>query len=678
MKKTKYLLIILAIFISLCLSGCELAESFMPGTDTDGDNSSSNGGISGTPNDEGEKDDSNGNGDGSEDDGDSSDKDDHVCDFKRIGYAESTCSSAGWDTYKCSCGEEKTEPRELSPHTEEIIPATEATENSPATTEGKKCSICGYVIIRPDVVFSSDYTTPGKYDGKYAYNYIASLENGENLTKLYNSIDICADLFHISGENASDDLVVSEINFSEFGLTQDEAIAVWSAYVTDHPLYYWISKGITYTPTAISLKVDEEYKNGDVRNGYNAEIYAKAEEFIKKIDSDSEYIIAMMLHDLIISSGDYAYEADGVTPKDDTYAHNILGILTMDEGVCESYAKSFQMMLNYCGVENVFVSGYAGEPHAWNLVKLDDGKWYWCDLTWDDNPGFMWGVSYRYFCVSDNEQLMNSDGPYTASNLVPFINSHTPAEKCDTGINFMYELPESSTTEFADSDFLLRETFKVGDFTYAIVDAFSVQLVEIECEGDVVIPTSVEYVGRTFDVVAIGCINESGLFKTGSLVSEHYDAYGNLALEITSISIPKSVELIWDDAFNIQTLKSITVDPDNAYYASLDGVLFTKDLTTLVKYPSAKEGSSYTLPDETVQIAAYAFCMYYSNVELVNLETIILGENILDAGIAHYGYGYANYEDNHYRENEWLTIEKHLKGDGKILTKSGDEFVEAA
>lgn len=667
MKKLRLLFVLVILAISLCLSGCDIVMSYLSGDDTDiNDSNLEDGGAEDKGEDDGEENDNNS--------GDVSDNPDHVCDFVHTSYVESTCSVAGKNIYKCSCGKEQYEPRPLLAHTEEIIPATKATESSPEKTEGKKCSVCGYIIVAPKVVFSSEYTTPEKYDGNYAYNYLASLKNGENLTKLYNSIDLRADLFHISGENAKDDLIISDVNFSELGLTQDEALAVWSAYITDHPLYYWMSKNVSYTKNSISLKVDEEYKNGDVRNAYNAKIYDKAKHFITSINVDSEYIISMMLHDFIISSGDYAYEADGVTPKDDTYAHNILGILEIGEGVCESYAKSFQMMLNYCGVENVFVSGDAGEPHAWNLVKLDDGKWYWFDLTWDDTPGFMWGTSYRYFAVSDNETLLDIDGPWYDTEPKTFAQSHKPLAKCDTGVGFMYELPESSKTEFGDSEFLLRSTFKVGDFTYAIAGYDKVQLIKIERAGDVAVPETVEYNGALFEIAAIGRMDADGTFNSGSLVREYYNEYGELALQITSISIPASVDIIWDDALNIHSLASITVDSDNEYYASLDGVLFTKDLKTLVKYPSAKTGASYALPDETVKIAAFAFNMYFSNMEMKYLETVTLGESTSDAGITHYGYGYANSDKGNYSDGEWAKIELYLKGEGNILTKSGEKF----
>lgn len=666
MKKIRFLSVLLVIILSLSLFGCEFLDSFVQ--DNDGGGSNLIGGEGGS---------SGGSGSGSEETGGSSDSD-HVCEFVCVSVIDSTCSVAGKKIYECSCGKSNEVTSPLLSHTAVVIPAVEAMGSTPARTEGSACSSCGQVLVAPEVVFSSDFTTPKKYDGSYAYNYISSLKNGEKLTELYNLIDLNADLFHFSGENANDNLVIAEINFGELGLTSEEALATWSAYVADHPLYYWMSKNVSYTANSLSVKVDAEYKNGSVRNEYNAKIYAKAEQFITRITSDSEYIISLMLHDFIISSGDYAYEADGETPKDDNYAHNILGILEMGEGVCESYAKSFQLMLNYCGVECVFVSGYAGEPHAWNLVKLDDGKWYCFDLTWDDTPDFMWGISYRYFSVGSDNELMDVDGPWYDTDPKTFAQSHIPNAKCDTGVDFMYELPVISGDNFTDSALLLRKTFKVGDFTYAISGYNTVQLVRIEKSGDVVIPESVSYNGVTFKIASIGIIDDDGLFDTGSIVADYYDMYGNLSMPITSISIPSGVDIIWDDALNIQTLKSISVSADNKSYASVDGVLFTKDLKTLVKYPSAREGTSYTLPEQTVRIAAYAFNMYFSNVELVNLETIVLGENTTSAGAAHFGYGYEDTSFGNFIYHEWIKIEEYLKGNGKILTKSGEEFSDAA
>ena len=54
-------------------------------------------------------------------------------------------------------------------------------------------------------------------------------------------------------------------------------------------------------------------------------------------------------------------------------------------------------------------------------------------------------------------------------------------------------------------------------------------------------------------------------------------------------------------------LEQIIVDERNQRYSSLDGVLFNKDKTELLKYPSSKSGVTYTIPESVEGIAKYAF-----------------------------------------------------------------------
>ena len=85
---------------------------------------------------------------------------------------------------------------------------------------------------------------------------------------------------------------------------------------------------------------------------------------------------------MIIGEVNYAYESDGVTPQDDRYAHSIIGVFTKGGVVCEGYAKALQLMLTVSDVESIFIAGDAGGPHAWSMIQLDDGQWYWFDATY--------------------------------------------------------------------------------------------------------------------------------------------------------------------------------------------------------------------------------------------------------------------------------------------------------
>ncbi|MDE5764983.1 MAG: leucine-rich repeat domain-containing protein [Ruminococcus sp.] len=81
-----------------------------------------------------------------------------------------------------------------------------------------------------------------------------------------------------------------------------------------------------------------------------------------------------------------------------------------------------------------------------------------------------------------------------------------------------------------------------------------------------------------------------------------------MSLPAVKINLPDSI--VYISAENpfapCENLTEITVDSANENYTSEDGVLFTKDMKTLMCYPTAKSGTSFTIPDgvETLGIAA--------------------------------------------------------------------------
>ena len=75
---------------------------------------------------------------------------------------------------------------------------------------------------------------------------------------------------------------------------------------------------------------------------------------------------------------------------------------------------------------------------------------------------------------------------------------------------------------------------------------------------------------------------------------------------LTSIDIPEGVSLIEDQAFfECSNLTNIDVDPLNKNYASVDGVLYNKDVTSLLKCPGGK--TSLEIPATVTDIHDCAF-----------------------------------------------------------------------
>ena len=64
--------------------------------------------------------------------------------------------------------------------------------------------------------------------------------------------------------------------------------------------------------------------------------------------------------------------------------------------VCEGYSKAFQHLCDLTEfksnrIHSFIVTGDAGGPHMWNLVRMDDGNTYLVDVTWSDGG---WGEMY--------------------------------------------------------------------------------------------------------------------------------------------------------------------------------------------------------------------------------------------------------------------------------------------
>lgn len=78
--------------------------------------------------------------------------------------------------------------------------------------------------------------------------------------------------------------------------------------------------------------------------------------------------------------------------------------------------------------------------------------------------------------------------------------------------------------------------------------------------------------------------------------------------KLTSMSIPKSVTTIQDGAFaSCSGIQKFIIDKGNVNYVVKDGILFTKDMKTLVQYPAGKTSASYTIPSSVTKIQGGAF-----------------------------------------------------------------------
>ncbi len=97
---------------------------------------------------------------------------------------------------------------------------------------------------------------------------------------------------------------------------------------------------------------------------------------------------------------------------------------------------------------------------------------------------------------------------------------------------------------------------------------------------------------------------------------------------IQEIRIPASVEWIEEGAFydGCSDLLSIQVDPDNRYFKSINGNLYSKDGTRLLQYARGKSDTAFSVPDTVTQIGSKAF--YWCS----SLESISLPDTVTEIG----------------------------------------------
>jgi len=409
------------------------------------------------------------------------------------------------------------------------------------TVQNGACTTCGFEI--------QDYTDTSLYASMYGYESLGKMKNGAGLQAFYRALDAVMTEFHLNTDLNPTSNIVSEFDLSEYGISFEEAETAYSFYHHDHPLYYWLANYITKAGNDSNHILTYSYPQLD-RAQINAAIYSGVEQYMNHIYGLSDnYTAILAAHDLIANKVQYAYDENG-EPESAIWAHSVIGYFMDMDIVCEGYARTLQLLLNFAGIENIFVVGYSGEHHAWNMVKLDDGNWYWIDLTWNDGAT----IKYNYFCVNDMQFVDWWDTIESEGNRT-FLDNHVSYTADQKYPNLRcYDLPMRSDVKFSNDDVLeYRETFTVEGITYALVGYNTVRVVEITGEGTVVIPERVIYGGQRYQVASIGAMSENGFFFVyGCVVSS----------EITKLILPATVTEISTGSLDTEALKNIVVIHD--------------------------------------------------------------------------------------------------------------------
>lgn len=127
-------------------------------------------------------------------------------------------------------------------------------------------------------------------------------------------------------------------------------------------------------------------------------LYNAADQITSSYEDQVE--IARAVHDWVCERVNY----------DHSYSRSSLNAAVIEGlGVCEGYARTFDMLAKLCGIETEIVAGIVNNTkrtagHAWNKVTIN-GNVSYVDTTWDDYTE-NWDLIV-YYCFMVDEAEMN-------------------------------------------------------------------------------------------------------------------------------------------------------------------------------------------------------------------------------------------------------------------------------
>ncbi len=171
----------------------------------------------------------------------------------------------------------------------------------------------------------------------------------------------------------------------------------------------------------------------------------------------------------------------------------------------------------------------------------------------------------------------------------------------------------------------------------AVLCAFNLQ--------DITIPEGVTSIGEYAFAYCVGATNLVVPDSVTDCSASFFTGYSDSMLQTVKLGKGFSVQSKgqydeWTNVYewfdfifgDLQYLKSIEISEENAEYKSIDGVVYSKDGKTLIKYPNGKTNSRFTIPADVEKICSYAFSkvMHLTsltfNTNIKEIEQSALGE----------------------------------------------------
>lgn len=389
------------------------------------------------------------------------------------------------------------------------------------------------------------------------------------------------------------------VSNTDSSLSNEDTVKVISMFRNDNPMYFFVGNNYLYSMDydfeteknyvgAVYIACVEEYTSGTARQAERRALETQITAAREQVEAqDTAWAKARAANDWLCNSLTYAYDASG-NPDDSMASHSIVG--AFDErycaAVCEGYAKAFQLLMNAAGVANAYIIGLGnGGGHAWNMAQMDDGYYYYFDVTWNDSTS-----SDKYFAAGETS----------------FSKNHTPNTADGERWDYLYDLPDVPEDDGTDeTGTVLTE----GDFTYQLYTDHAVLTAYTGEDVSVSVPEEAD----GLPVTAI-----KGAFA------------GNTAVQL--VDLPKTVTAVSYGTGGIGAFENCT---------ALQAVSMI--LTSRVEYHSFRNCSALqtaTLPQTVTLVGAGAFaaCTSLNTLRVYSSDCTFRAASAVPAETVLYGY----------------------------------------
>lgn len=177
-------------------------------------------------------------------------------------------------------------------------------------------------------------------------------------------------------------------------VSQKELRNTFIAVFNDHPELFWLDSAYRgkFSKNGGCAEISLQFNQlTDHLDNAKNEFQTAAEEILAAAERlESDYEKEVYVHRALLDRIEYDLNAP--------LNQSAYSALVNGRTVCAGYARSLQYLMTQLGVPCYYCTGYAGENHAWNIIRLD-GEYYNVDATWDDTTP----NTYDYFNKTDQE-----------------------------------------------------------------------------------------------------------------------------------------------------------------------------------------------------------------------------------------------------------------------------------